>query len=355
MISKKTYFTLFLYHTLFSVISYFYILKYNGDACHYWERKQNIDYSSWKSFLNVGTDFVVLINYPFVKFGVPFFVGFLIYSIIGFIGILNFIKFSNFIFKDGFYIKKFNVLNLIFFLPNLHFWTSLIGKEVLMFYGLSSIFYCIVSYKLKSFHSVFSLLLIILIRPHVALILISSISIILLITSNYSVKKKIVILSLISGINIILLKLVFQLTKIYYFDIDRISYFNRFSILSFKNSGSYVPMLDYNYFYKLFSFNFRPLFFDANSIFSYMASAENCIILFIHIIFAYYVTINYKKISFPIWAKIIFLYVLISSVIFVERYANLGIFMRTKIMFQPFMIIALLYIINQNINSKVNE
>jgi hypothetical protein len=137
------------------------------------------------------------------------------------------------------------------------------------------------------------------------------------------------------------------MTHIRYWDWQRITYFNEYSIHSFRYSGSYVPMLDYNWFYKMFSFYFRPLFFDANSILSLFASLENVFVFCIHSIGLYIIVRFRNRIIFTEWLKWILVFTLICGLLYVERYANLGIFMRTKMMFQPFTIIALLFIIKK--------
>ena len=43
--------------------------------------------------------------------------------------------------------------------------------------------------------------------------------------------------------------------------------------------------------------------------------------------------------------KIAVLFTFIASLLYIQRYANLGIFMRTKMQFIPFELIALLYVI----------
>lgn len=80
-----------------------------------------------------------------------------------------------------------------------------------------------------------------------------------------------------------------------------------------------------------------------------MASIENALVLLIYLLAVVVVIIFYKKIIFPQWMKIAFLFALIASLLYIQRYANLGIFMRTKIMFQPFVLIALFCIIKQGI------
>ena len=118
--------------------------------------------------------------------------------------------------------------------------------------------------------------------------------------------------------------------------------------MSFKNSGSYVNMLDYNYLYKWFSFHFRPLFYDTNNFYMILASIENLIYLIIFVLVSIFLFLYYKKIVFYDWMKIIFLFNLLGTVLYVERYANLGIFMRTKVMFEPFLLISFLSILLQS-------
>ncbi|WP_339661515.1 hypothetical protein [Croceibacter atlanticus] len=54
---------------------------------------------------------------------------------------------------------------------------------------------------------------------------------------------------------------------------ERLKYFNDYSILSFQDSGSYVPLLEYNYHEKFFAF-FLDLFFDTTQIYSWTLSIE---------------------------------------------------------------------------------
>jgi len=136
-----------------------------------------------------------------------------------------------------------------------------------------------------------------------------------------------------------------QLAKIYYFNWSRIQYYNEFSIRSFKHSGSYVPMLDYTIPHKLEAFLFQPLFLDAHSLLSMLASFENGIVLLIHLLALYMISTRFSKIQWQDWMKIAVLFTFIASLLYIQRYANLGIFMRTKMQFIPFELIALLYVI----------
>lgn len=353
---NKFYVFLFIYHLIFTFFSYqFRIISGRADSILYWFLSKQTTDNSWFSFLNYGTDIMLFIDYPLVKLGIPYWGGFLIYSIIGYLGVIQWVKFAKFVVKDTIVSNSNYLLFFIFLLPNLHFWTSSLGKEALVFWGISSVFYALVSKQYKSFSFIVGSVLILIIRPHVALMLFTAIASIVVLKNNYSFKMKMKFLLGISAILSLLLYMVFQISKINYLNWERIKYFNQFSILSFKNSGSYVTMLEYNYLFKWFSFHFRPLFYDTHNLAMIFASIENTIHLILFFFISIVIIIFYKKIVFYDWMKIIFLYSILATIMYVERYANLGIFMRTKIMFEPFLLICFLSIILQGKSILKNQ
>jgi low affinity Fe/Cu permease len=307
-------------------------------------------------FATYGTDFVLFLNYPFIKLGCPFWFGFLLYGMIGFLGIVMMIKWVELTIGKKLMLGNVNVLYLFFLMPNFHFWTANIGKESLMFFSIASLFYAMASRKFKSMTFIVATLLLLLIRPHVALMLLLAIVLVIIFDPKFNFKKRITILFTSFAALLLLFYMVLQLTKIKYFDWNRIMYFNDYSIRSFKHSGSYVPMLNHNYFYRIFSFNFRPLFYDVKSFSGSVASIENLLTLIVCLLGLFYIVKLRNKMHYYSWMKIAFWFSLIASLLYIQRYANLGIFMRTKIMFQPFLIIAFLSCIKQGFElSKVKK
>jgi hypothetical protein len=345
-------FVLFFYHLFFSFLAY--QLRVNrgvSDSHSYWAQNININAYSWFDFADYGANFILFLNYPLLKLGLPFWFGFFIYSLVGYFGILKWIAFSERVLGTLMF-KGYDLLPVLFFLPNLHYWTATLGKEPLVFLAIASIFNFLVAVKTGKIQVAIAFLLLLLIRPHVALLLLFSILVVVIFQKKYDLKKRVVLLISSLGLFSVLSYMVLQLTSIRYWDWNRIVYFNDYSILSFRNSRAYVPMLDYSIWYQLFSFNFRPLFFDAYTIWTFLASFENFLQLFFYG-FAFVIFIkHFKKITLPDWAKIVILFTLVSSLIYVQRYANLGIFMRTKIMFQPFMWVCILLIIKQGLTFR---
>jgi hypothetical protein len=343
---------LFFYHLAFSFLAY--QLRINrgvSDSHFYWAKNININNNSWFDFADYGANFVLFLNYPLIKLGIPFLGGFLIYGIIGYLGILKWIEFSKKV-VGKIYFKGYNVLPILFFLPNLHYWTATLGKEPLVFFAIASIFNYLADFKANLVSTIIAFTILLLIRPHVAILLLISIVSVVLFQKKYSLKNRLIFLFSSLTITSILLYMVLQLALIHNWNWSRVVYSNNYSILSFSNSKAYVPMLDYSIWYKLFSFNFRPLFYDSQTIWSLFASIENVIILSFYLLFFILLIVRYKKNIFPEWMKIVLLFTLLSCLIYVQRYANLGIFMRTKIMFQPFMLIAIISFIQHYLNGK---
>jgi len=345
------YWLLYGYHLIYVYFAYTIRVERGvADSNLYWFQNSYTQGKSWFDFLHYGTDFILFLNFPFVKMGIPYWGGFLLYGTIGYLGIIQWIRWARVVAKDTFVVANTNLLWLVFLLPNLHYWTASLGKEALLFWGIASVFYALALHRYATFSFIAGSLLVLLIRPHVAMLLFTSIALVMFYQNNYSLKKKIILLSISSLVLIGIAYMAFQLSGIRYFNWHRIQNFNEYAILSFKHSGSYVPMLEYNYFYKIFSFHFRPLFFDVHNISMILASVENVLMLLLFVFGLIVLLRYYSQIIFPEWMKISFWFTLLVTVLYIERYANLGIFMRTKMMFQPFLLVALLHILWQGYN-----
>ena len=225
--NTKNHLILFAYHLFFILLAYqLRVSRGISDAHLYWGKSININQHSWLDFANYGTNFILFINYPFIKLGLPFWFGFLMYGTIGFLGIRKFMDWSFLVFGKPFEYKGFNLLYLVFFLPNLHFWTASLGKEALLFWGIASVFYALALQNYKTFSFVVGGLLVLLIPPHVALMLVAAITLFVLFDSNYSLKKRIAFSAFALAFMSILLYMVFQLSNIRYWNWTKIKYFN---------------------------------------------------------------------------------------------------------------------------------
>lgn len=336
MKGKELAFPVFLclYHLAFAIIAWQYSQQNMGDAYRYWHLSEN-----WTAYFNVGTDIVKLINYPFSHvLQLPFWSGFVLYSLIGFYAIYQLYNFT----KD--YIKPETnwgkcLLMFIFLMPNLHFWTSIIGKEPIVFLAITWIIINQIKVKYFNFQYILGWILLILIRPHVAMFLLLAISFALILKDKGFFRKKILIvvstLFLLLGLYLMTMHLLNRNP----FDIANIIERNDASLIAFQRANSYVPMINYNLFERFFALNFRPLFIDSISLYSFILSLENFLILILLVASLIVFIYRFKTIKLDLFAKIALAFFVISSMFFIQRYSCLGIFVRTKIMYLPFVLI----------------
>src|SRR5690606_38593132 len=180
---------LFFYHLLFACIAYDYVNRNNGDAVQYWFVGKNLNAIRWSDFLGPGTDAVKLITYPLVVFlKMPPLLGCVLFSMLsgyGFIRLWNLAK------NTGNQHKYLPVVSaLILLLPNAHFWTSLIGKESLLFLPMVLLTEMIYKEKYYSVVGFISLLIIAWIRPHLAFVIVLALVIVLFWQGNLNRKAK---------------------------------------------------------------------------------------------------------------------------------------------------------------------
>lgn len=334
-------FFLLVYHLCFAIVAWQYYLSHPGDAYGYWHL--TLDF---KSYFKLGTDVVRLFSYPFAKiFHLPLWSGFLLYSLIGYLAIYELYKFSLKYIKPGSKWIKYLLL-FIFLLPNLHFWTSIIGKEPIIFLSITWIFINQIKTRYFNFQYILGWILLILIRPHVAMFLLLAISFMQILKDKSFSSKKISFFIFTIVISLGLYLMTMHLLNRNPYDISYILERNDASLIAFKRADSYVPMIDYNWAERFFALNFRPLFADSESLYSFVLSVENFFILILLFSSLIIYILRFKTIKIDLFAKIAFSFLVICSLFFIQRYSCLGIFVRTKIMYLPFLLVALVKIMS---------
>ncbi len=336
------------YHLLFTFFAYNFYIKNGGDATFYWLQLKTSAAKEWFDFFTYGSDFILFLNYPFVKiFHWDIAFGFLLYSSIGFFGILQFYRLLRFHIGDRLRFFGWDFLPVILFLPNLHFWTAMLGKEALCFLFIATILLAVSKANYLSVSNIISVFFLCVIRPHIALMLLFSIFLCFLLFGTWRWKTKLIASAIAIAAFSGLFYMFLQLSKIKRFDFGRLQRFNEFSLLSFKNSDTYVPIIEYSYPYKLFTFYFRPLLNEIPSFYGLALGLENGLVLTLHLVVLVLFLRHYRKLVFPLVFKVILLFAVISGLLIVQRYSGFGIFARTKIMIQPFFMVVLLWIIAQ--------
>lgn len=338
---------LWLYQFLFSIIYYLYISANGGDAWGYWHRPRAMSTEDILSLINLGsgTRFMYVFNYiPSNLLNLDFLTGSIIYGFVGYIGFVFWFKiFIKYIHYHS-YIGRFKLFPLIFFLPNLHFWSSGVGKDTILFTCIALFVYSIHSPKSNLLKLFIAFLFSYLLRPHITLFLVSAAGVAFLIEGRLRVYQKVGITIVFAFVFILLFDKIMTFLRIEDLDTTTLQNFadTKVGNLSGSNVGSSVDTSGYSLPLKVFTFLFRPLFYDAQGLLALLSSFENLFLIVLTIKFIKSVTLRSLKTS-PYLVKTCLIFFLMGSISFSLILGNLGIMLRQKNMFIPCLLFLSLY------------
>jgi len=332
--SNIIYFVL-IEHMIFSYFYYLFTLYNISDARGYFIRATYNN--NWLATFNVGTDFIDFVaTIPIKYLNFSYLNAHLLFGLFGFIGFTYFIKMLK---NNGKNLFGIPLTIIIVLLPGFHFWTSALGKDSLFFMALMMFIYSLRYVKQNKIKLLFSFFLIIMIRPHMAMVIILATLLTLIIVNPKKINLSHIFLLTISIIVFILFIPLFNK----FVGIDELSTESiQQKIEIFNNEGkrgggltSNIDVSGYSLPAKLFAYLFRPFFFDARSVFQYIASFENLFLLLIII----QSTINkykHKKIHNKQYInKFLLYYILLSWLMLSINMYNLGLASRQKYMIIP--------------------
>lgn len=295
-----------------------------------------LESNSITDFNFLGSQFMSVIAYPFAKIGLSFFSISLLFATISLYAFCGYVKClkNEIISKNPLAITFL----LLFFMPSLHFWTAGLTKEALVFFFMFIIFHQLYLKKLINIPIILAFLFILLIRPYLFVILLIAYSFNFYFNFNLTYKHKIISFVVLAIIAFLSTPIVVKFLKIKEFSISQIeSLFQKVVVYSEVNGSTSVDLLNTNYFERLFLVLFRPLFYDAKTVFQYVISVEN-IITFTLLLFFIKDLIRYKAYKYLFKNKIFLLSTVILTVLFFALYMyNLGLASRMRVIFLPYL------------------
>jgi hypothetical protein len=346
---------LYFYHLLLSFAYYGYILLNGSDSLAYYQ-KVIIGYrgETWWSFYGTSTTFIEFLAYPFIIFlGFSYEATMALFSFFGFIG---FIYFYIFFRENVRYEHKFlglNLLTLIFFLPNLHFWSASLGKGSVVFLGFGLFFYGISNFQKRLIPLIIGGVIIYHVRPHIMLIvLVSSIIGFVFSKRGISVVWRFVFLAGASVAFFFIYKDVLSLIGIdeEEFMSQGLDLTHRASELSKATSG--IDIASYNLAEQLFAFLYRPLFFDAPGVLGIIVSFENVFYLVMTLMFLS----SWKGFKYLFTTdaliKSAFLSFFMVSLALAQIAGNLGLAMRQKSQVMILFLFVIISYLDERMHSK---
>jgi hypothetical protein len=354
-LDKKKLNLLYFYHLIFYGVYLWYASNNPSDSHGYFDRVKEYN-GGWFDLFGTDTAFIEFFTYPLIHLGMNYQMIMFIFSWFGYLGFVYAYLFIRE--KIPVKIKVFksiDLLTLMLFLPNMHFWTASLGKGSAIFLGLMMFTYAIVKPGSRIFLLILGSLIIYYIRPHVFMFVAVG-----AVLGYMSGKEKIplwqkaaVFGGLIGGLLLvqdqILAVVGLQGSENLVEDFESFSE-DRSGDLS--RAGSGVNMSDYSLPFKLFTFWFRPLFIDAPNVLGLIVSAENLIYLLLFLKMIKKDFIKFIKNS-PAVVKMSFVIFFMTSFAMTFVMSNLGIIMRQKSMVMYYIFFVIYYYLAQKKYDKM--
>lgn len=333
---------LYCWHTLFCVYYAYYLLDNVGDAsAYYYEAVQgNVTFS-------LGTAAVELITYFCVSiFDLSFLGSFLVYNIFGFIGIMAFDASLRIATADKSKWMR-RLATLIVFLPSVSFWSSAIGKDAIAFMATGLALWAALQLKNRVWLMVAAVVLMLIVRPHIAGLMILSLAGSQVIQRNIPLVRRVLLGSAAAVAASIMVPIALEYTGV---GTDAgadelVSYVEQRQQMN-REGGSSIDIASMSVQMRMFTYLFRPLPTEANSIFSLAASIDNVILLSLFIIGIWNMLVRRKR---PLVGNRAFLWIfsLLSWFLLASTTANLGLAVRQKWMFAPFLLFLLISLVGK--------
>ncbi len=341
---KKKMNLLYVYHMVFYGVYLWYAYNNPSDSKNYF-REIEEHTGTWLELFGTDTLFINFLSYPFHKLGFNYDMLMVTFAWLGYLGFL----YAYMFFREKIPIKikflKIDLLTLILFFPNMHFWTASLGKGAPIFLGLMMFTYAIVEPKSRMFLLILGSVIIFHIRPHVFMFV--AVGAVLGFMSGKEKiafwKKALVYVGMIGTLFLvqdqILAVMGLQGSENLIEDFQQSSE-ERSEDLSGSRSG--VDMSSYPLPLKLFTFWFRPLFVDAPNLLGLITSVENLLylLLFIKILKKDFISFILKS---PAMVKMSLVIFLMASFAMTFIMSNLGIIMRQKSMVMYFIFFVIYY------------
>lgn len=346
--SKKLMNYLYFYHLFFQLVYYTYALFNRSDSKLYFDRP--LGRGSWWELFGTSTTFIDFLSWPFInllKFNYE-----MMMVLFGWFGFLGFV-YAYLFFRENIPVKikvlNIDFLTLILFLPNMHFWTASLGKGAPIFMGLMMFAYAIKDTKHRWGTLIVGSIITYYIRPHVFLFVAVG-AVLGYMTGREKIafwKKMLIYIGMIGSLILVQDTILGMagLNKSENF-VEGFDQFSEERGSELAKSGSGVDMTSYPLPFKLFTFWFRPLFFDAPGILGLIVSAENLVYLLLFFKIFRKDFVGFLKRS-PISVKMSITIFLLASIALSFVMSNLGIIMRQKSMVMYFLFFVIYYYLAQ--------
>ena len=342
---KKKMTVLYLYHLVFYGVYTWYAYNNPSDSKNYF-RELGEHTGGWFELWGTDTTFINFLSYPFYQLGFNYDMLMVTFAWFGYLGFL----YAYLFIREKIPIKikvfqRFDLLSLILFFPNMHFWTASLGKGSAIFLGLMMFTYGIVSPKSRIYLLLLGSIIIFYIRPHVFMfVAVGAILGYMSGKEKIPLWQKFMVFVVMIGALVLLQDQILGVMNLQ----NSENLIEDFEAAAEKNSedlstaGSGVDMSSYPLPLKLFTFWFRPLVIDAPNILGLITSVENLLYLLLFFKICKKDFIKFIRKS-PALVKMSLVIFFTASFAMTFVMSNLGIIMRQKTMVMYFLFFVIYY------------
>lgn len=341
--------SLYIWHSLFSIVYLVYASNFGGDAITYYRASFLPDLE-----FGFGTVGLWLLTSLFSQgFGLSLIGTFLVFQIFGFIGLLAF----DAALREVTQYKSRQIRHLatlIVFLPSISFWSAAIGKDSLSFMAMGLALWAAMKIKRRALLMVVAVLVMLFVRPHIAGMMVIGLASSIVFQRRTPILQRIIFGTAALAATAVLVPLGLNYAGVgeNATSSDVMSYIEGREGQNLQG-GSSVDIANMSFPMKLYTYLFRPMPFEANSIFSLLASVDNIILLFLFIAGIRAALKKKLPSRFSQHNRIfLWIYSFLVWIILALTTANLGIAMRQKWMFAPILIFLFISLIGKERKTK---
>ena len=337
-------FILYVWHSFFSLLYFWYVLKNGGDALFYYQE------SLRSEAVGLGTNAVIyLVSFLSKSLGLSFLSCSLLFHLIGFLGLL---AFDGALREVTWYKSRYIRLlaTLIVFLPSVSFWSSGLGKDPLSFCATGLTLWAALSLKGRWWLLVIAMLIMLMVRPHMAGMLGLGLAGSFVLQRGIPLPQRIVLggIALSAALFLVPLGLNYAGLGEDAGADGMMQYIEGRQGHNLEGGGA-VDISSMSPPVQMFTYLFRPTLIEVRNLFSLAAAVDNTILLFLFI--AGGLALARKRLPAHLLAHnrmFLWIYSLGAWLILAMTTANLGIALRQKWMFAPMLIFLLISVVGRS-------
>jgi hypothetical protein len=303
-------------------------------------------YQNYQDGFGLGTQgMIYVVQYVREMVGGTYLDFYLLFQAIGFLGLTILLRILEEV-HDELRIPYAPYFYALIALPSLHFWSSALGKDSPMLLATSLALWASMRLPNRAKALVGALLLMLFIRPHIALVATAALSLAVIVGRGIPIYLRIVLFFVsVAGTGLAAT----TLQSTYAIDITSSEsigqqFERRDNVLQSDEAGNTAVTGGFPV--RLLSLLFRPLFFDADELFALLASFENLVVLAIMLLLLVRWRSAFQLFRSVFFARFALIYALALTIFLTLGYWNVGLGLRQKwTMLMPMYLILLVAVL----------